>query len=249
MDFYTVLDQVVDLLRRRRRVTYGALRLQFGLTEEQIAVLKDELIDAQGVARDEDGRMLVWTGAQEDAPASTAGAARAPERGNDREAQVAPIAHEDHAQRALYAALRMQEDLARYAERLRREQGRTLELRVGLNTGEVVVRSIRTDDLHTDYVPVGHSTGLAARLQSLAPGAHKGRFFPRRLHETPSPRRGGRGGWGGNPGPTPHLNPPPQGGRSLQRLVFAHHFLNLAPMPLKGEEMDWTCAGEKNLPL
>jgi class 3 adenylate cyclase len=82
----------------------------------------------------------------------------------------APIAHEDHAQRALYAALRMQEDLAHYAERLRREQGHTLELRVGLNTGEVVVRSIRTDDLHTDYVPIGHATGLAARLQSLAPG-------------------------------------------------------------------------------
>jgi class 3 adenylate cyclase/predicted ATPase len=82
----------------------------------------------------------------------------------------APIAHEDHAQRALYAALRMQEDLKRYAERLRRDRGLTLEMRVGLNTGEVVVRSIRTDDLHTDYVPIGHSTGLAARLQSLAPG-------------------------------------------------------------------------------
>src|SRR5262249_55174907 len=82
----------------------------------------------------------------------------------------APIAHEDHAQRACYAALRMQEDLKRYAEGLRRDHGLTLEMRVGLNTGEVVVRSIRTDDLHTDYVPIGHSTGLAARLQSLAPG-------------------------------------------------------------------------------
>ncbi|HSF33266.1 MAG TPA: adenylate/guanylate cyclase domain-containing protein, partial [Candidatus Tectomicrobia bacterium] len=82
----------------------------------------------------------------------------------------APIAHEDHAQRAVYVALRMQEDLKRYAERLRRDRGLTLEMRVGLNTGEVVVRSIRTDDLHTDYVPIGHSTGLAARLQSLAPG-------------------------------------------------------------------------------
>src|SRR5499433_2487794 len=82
----------------------------------------------------------------------------------------APIAHEDHAHRACYAALRMQEDLKRYAEGLRRDHGRTLEMRVGLNTGEVVVRSIRTDDLHTDYVPIGHSTGLAARLQSLAPG-------------------------------------------------------------------------------
>ena len=81
----------------------------------------------------------------------------------------APIAHEDHAQRAGYAALRMQEDLTRYAEGLRRDHGLTLEMRVGLNTGEVG-RSIRTDDLHTDYVPIGHATGLAARLQSLAPG-------------------------------------------------------------------------------
>jgi TOMM system kinase/cyclase fusion protein len=62
MDFYGVLDQVVELLRRRGRVTYGALRLQFGLTDEQLAVLKDELIDAQQLARDEEGRILVWTG-------------------------------------------------------------------------------------------------------------------------------------------------------------------------------------------
>src|SRR5262245_21172988 len=62
MDFYAVLDQVVALLRQRRRVTYGALRLQFGLNEEQLAVLKEELIDAQRLARDEEGRILVWTG-------------------------------------------------------------------------------------------------------------------------------------------------------------------------------------------
>jgi class 3 adenylate cyclase len=84
----------------------------------------------------------------------------------------APIAHEDHPQRALYAALRMQEEMRGYADRLR-EQGRApLLLRVGVNTGEVVVRSIRKDDLHTDYVPVGHSTNLAARMEQLAnPGA------------------------------------------------------------------------------
>src|SRR2546428_1385347 len=82
----------------------------------------------------------------------------------------APIAHEDHPQRALYAALRMQEALRRYAETLRREHGVNLEIRVGVNTGDVVLRSIRTDDLHTDYVPIGHSTSLAARLQSLASG-------------------------------------------------------------------------------
>jgi predicted ATPase/class 3 adenylate cyclase len=84
----------------------------------------------------------------------------------------APIAHEDHAQRALYAALRMQEEMRRYADRVRLQRGVPLQIRVGLNTGEVVVRSIRTDDLHTDYLPIGHATSLAARLQNLAnPGS------------------------------------------------------------------------------
>jgi class 3 adenylate cyclase len=84
----------------------------------------------------------------------------------------APIAHEDHPQRAIHAALRMQDEIKRHAEMLRHEKGVNLEIRVGLNTGEVVVRSIRTDDLHTDYVPVGHSINLAARLESLAtPGS------------------------------------------------------------------------------
>jgi len=84
----------------------------------------------------------------------------------------APIAQEDHPRRTLYAALRMQKECKRYAEQLRREKGINLQVRVGVNTGEVVVRSIRKDDLHTDYVPVGHSTGLAARVESLAtPGS------------------------------------------------------------------------------
>ena len=63
----------------------------------------------------------------------------------------APIAHEDHPQRALYAALLMQEESRKQAERLRREKGINLQLRVGVNTGEVVLRSLRKDDLHTDY--------------------------------------------------------------------------------------------------
>ncbi|HEV8717750.1 MAG TPA: adenylate/guanylate cyclase domain-containing protein, partial [Candidatus Binatia bacterium] len=84
----------------------------------------------------------------------------------------APIAHEDHPQRALYAALRMQDESSKQAERLRREKGINLQIRVGVNTGEVVLRSIRKDDLHTDYVPVGQSTNLASRLESLAtPGS------------------------------------------------------------------------------
>ena len=80
----------------------------------------------------------------------------------------APLAHEDHAQRALFAALRMQEEGRAYAERLRHDKGVNLQMRVGVNTGEVVVRSIRKNDLHTDYVPVGHSTSLAARMEGLA---------------------------------------------------------------------------------
>ena len=80
----------------------------------------------------------------------------------------APIAHEDHAHRALYAALLMQEENKKQAEKLRLEQGINVQIRVGINTGEVVVRSIRKDDLHTDYVPVGHSTNIASRMESLA---------------------------------------------------------------------------------
>ena len=66
----------------------------------------------------------------------------------------------------------MQEDVKRHAEKLRAEKGVNLQVRVGVNTGEVVVRSIKTDDAHTEYTPIGHSTSLASRLQALAaPGS------------------------------------------------------------------------------
>jgi hypothetical protein len=65
MDFYTLFDDVVDLLRQRQRVTYRALQRQFDLDEETLNDLKDELLYAQHVARDEDGRVLVWTGTRE----------------------------------------------------------------------------------------------------------------------------------------------------------------------------------------
>jgi class 3 adenylate cyclase/tetratricopeptide (TPR) repeat protein len=81
----------------------------------------------------------------------------------------APVAHEDHAQRGLYAALRVQEEMAKYSAGLRAAGNPPVEIRVGLNTGEVVVRSIRTDDAHTEYTPIGHSMSLAARMQTLAP--------------------------------------------------------------------------------
>ena len=80
----------------------------------------------------------------------------------------APVAHEDHPQRALYAALRMQEDLKRYSTRLRESGNAPIEVRVGANTGEVVVRSIKTGETHTEYTPIGHTTNLASRMQVLA---------------------------------------------------------------------------------
>src|SRR5262249_29540334 len=76
MDFYTLLDHVVDLLRQRQRVTYRALQRQFDLDEETLNDLKDELLYAQQVARDEDGRVLVWTGAPEAIPAPGPAAAQ-----------------------------------------------------------------------------------------------------------------------------------------------------------------------------
>jgi predicted ATPase/class 3 adenylate cyclase len=80
----------------------------------------------------------------------------------------APIAHEDHPQRALYAALRMQEAIHRHGDCIRLEKGIPLQIRVGIHTGEVVVRSIRTDNLHTDYDPVGHTIHIASRMEGIA---------------------------------------------------------------------------------
>jgi class 3 adenylate cyclase len=81
----------------------------------------------------------------------------------------APQAYEDHAQRALYAALRIQEEMRRLSARMREAGHLPFEARVGVNTGEVVVRSIRTDEAHAEYTPIGHSISLAARMQALAP--------------------------------------------------------------------------------
>jgi class 3 adenylate cyclase/tetratricopeptide (TPR) repeat protein len=96
----------------------------------------------------------------------------------------APVAHEDHPQRALHAALRMQEEMRRYGDRMRSQGQTPLQVRIGVNTGEVVVRSIQTGADHTEYTPIGHSTGLAARLQTLAtPGTTMISGSTRRLVE------------------------------------------------------------------
>jgi class 3 adenylate cyclase/tetratricopeptide (TPR) repeat protein len=248
MDFYDVLDQVLDLLRQRGRVTYNALKRQFGLDDACLQDLKDEIIVAQRMAVDEDDRVLVWTGDIASPPPPAAAPAsvrvRAPDtpplaytpphltdkilaarpalegerkqvtvffadikdstrliEGLDPEAaqqlldpaihlmmeavhrfegtvnQVlgdgimalfgAPIAHEDHALRACYAALALQTAIRSYADEVRRAQGMVLQLRVGLNSGEVVVRAIG-NDLHMDYSAVGQHTHLAARMEQLA---------------------------------------------------------------------------------
>ena len=78
-----------------------------------------------------------------------------------------PVAHEDHAAQACYAALRMQEAVERYAEEARHAHGVNVQIRVGLNSGDVVVRAIGSD-LRTDYTAVGQSTHLAARMEQLA---------------------------------------------------------------------------------
>jgi class 3 adenylate cyclase len=83
----------------------------------------------------------------------------------------APLAHEDHAVRACYAALAMQTAVKQYAAEVQRRHGVPVQMRVGLNTGEVVVRAIGSD-LHMDYTAVGQTTHLAARMEQMAmPGS------------------------------------------------------------------------------
>jgi hypothetical protein len=231
MDFYAILDHVIDLLRQRQRVTYRALKVQFQLDDETLEALKDELIYGQRLAVDEDGRVLVWTGAAASLPLTappmpaarfaspqsytpphlaekilTSRTALAGERKQvtvlfadvsgftsiseqldpeevyhlmNRAFELmlgevhryegtinqflgdgvmalfgAPIAHEDHAQRAVHAALGMQRVLQGYGAELHRTRGITFRVRMGLNTGLVVVGSIG-DNLRMDYTAVG----------------------------------------------------------------------------------------------
>jgi class 3 adenylate cyclase len=84
----------------------------------------------------------------------------------------APAAYEDHPQRALYAALCMQDEIRRYGDGMRAQGHTPIQVRIGANTGEVVVRSLQTGVGHSEYTPIGHSTSLAARLQAIAtPGS------------------------------------------------------------------------------
>jgi class 3 adenylate cyclase len=248
MDLYAILDQVVDLLRQRQRVTYRALKVQFHLEDEALEALKDELLYAHPEVHDDAGRGLVWTSNLLTSPPPASDSGDIPERipltytpsylaekiltsrsaleGERKQVTVlfadlkgsmelladrdpeearqlldpvlehmmaavhryegtvnqvmgdgimalfgAPIAHEDHAIRACYAALAMHAAIRAYAAEVRRTQGLTIQMRVGLNAGEVVVRTIG-NDLHMDYTAVGQTTHLAARMEQLAhPGS------------------------------------------------------------------------------
>src|SRR5262245_3439338 len=244
MEFEDILEQVIALLQHQGRVSYGALQRRLKLDDDYLEDLKIELIEAQRLAVDENGRILVWVGEPDSAPLPTSQPARDTElapvsytpvhlaekilasraalegerkqvtvlfadikdsteliRDLDPEAaqqlldpvihrmmeavhrfegtvnQVlgdglmalfgAPIAHEDHALRACYAALAMQATMRDYTEEVRRTRGLELRIRVGLNAGEVVVRAIG-NDLHMDYSAVGQTTHLAARMEQLA---------------------------------------------------------------------------------
>src|SRR5262245_36447645 len=80
----------------------------------------------------------------------------------------APAAREDHPQRSLYSAMRIQDEIRRYSARLRADGRPPIQIRAGVNSGEVVVRTIKTGAGHTEYTPIGHTVNLASRLQSLA---------------------------------------------------------------------------------
>ena len=213
MKFSEIIDQATALLQRNGRMSYRVIKMEFDLDDEQVDVLKEELIDVRELAADKDGKMLIWVGEAQSAvsaqpqtqsPASytpphlaeriLAEQAAMESRGSidgerktitalfadlkgstaliegldpeDARAIIdpalqlmmdavhrydgyvaqalgdgifalfgAPIAREDHPQRALYTALRIQEEMRRYSDELRRSGQAPLQTRVGVNTG------------------------------------------------------------------------------------------------------------------
>jgi class 3 adenylate cyclase/tetratricopeptide (TPR) repeat protein len=250
MDYDELVANVLATLQGEGRISYWAIKRRFDLSDDDIEGLKDELIEAKHLAKDENGKVLVWLEGSAESPVSTAISppvqdhqpapiaymptyltekiltSRTSIEGERKvvtvlfadikdstelikdldpeEAQKlldpaihimmdavhrfegtvnqvlgdgvmslfgAPISHEDHAARACYAALAMQAAMQPYAEEVRSDQGIEIQIRVGLNSGEVVVRNIG-NDLHMDYSAVGPTTHLAARMEQLArPGS------------------------------------------------------------------------------
>jgi tetratricopeptide (TPR) repeat protein len=147
MDYDAVLAQILDLLQREKRLSYRVLKRRFGLDDNDLEDLKEDLIYAKQLAAEEEGRVLVWTGVSEVMRPSASMALFG-----------APIAHEDHALRACYAALVMQAAMCEYTEEVRRAHGLEMRMRVGLNSGEIdCMRQIATSlDEARRYERLGH---------------------------------------------------------------------------------------------
>src|SRR5215831_19153313 len=157
MTFEEILVQAIAVLQRRGRLTYRALKRQFDLDDAYLDDLKHEIIEGQRLAVDEQGTVLVWTGAAEPAPASVT----VPER--------TPLVYTPpHLMEKILAARADLEGERKQVTVLFADlKGSTELMRVGLNAGEVVVRTIG-NDLHMDYSAVGRTTHLAARMEQLA---------------------------------------------------------------------------------
>ena len=249
MDFYDVLDQIIDLLKQRERVTYRAIKRQFGIDDDFLADLTEEIIDAQRVAIEEDGRILVWIGDQASEPTPSLSytdtipnaippvehgreplsytpphlaekilTSKSALEGERKQVTVlfcdlqnstplaenigpenmhallnrffelalsevhryegtinqflgdgfmalfgAPLSHEDHARRAVLAAIGLQRRLKHTNPG--EPYGVECQFRIGINSGLVVVGSIG-DNLRMDYSAIGDTTNLASRLQT-----------------------------------------------------------------------------------
>ncbi len=260
MTFEEVLDQAIDMLRRRGRLTYRALKRQFDLDDAYLEDLKEELIEGQQVAVDEHGKVLVWAGEQgapsTSAPLPAPSATHQPalpdhlmsldekldrlqrylpqhvtdkilsNRGRlEGERKLvtvlfadivgyttlseqlgeealftvmddlyelfihavhryegtvneltgdgivaffgAPLAVEQAPQRAVHAALTLQQAVVQFSARLEQERGLRVQLRVGINTGPVIVGTVG-NNLRMDYKAVGDTVNLAARMEQTA---------------------------------------------------------------------------------
>jgi adenylate cyclase len=230
--FSALLESVCAALAAEQRVSYRGLKRRFGLSDDDLADIKDELIHARRVAADEAGTVLVWCGPPVDrrqpghsyTPRHTEQVLSNPSAVEGEKKQVtvlfcdvvgsmvlaetlgaegwhellsgfftalnavvhalegtvnqytgdgvmalfgAPIACEDHALRACLASLRIRAAMATLDARLKAEHGLAFDIRIGLNSGEVVVGSIG-DDIRMDYTAQGQVVGIAARLESMA---------------------------------------------------------------------------------
>jgi hypothetical protein len=158
-----MLAQVVEVLRRERRISCRALRRRLGLDEEYLEDLKVEIIQAKQLATDEDNTILVWAGD------ATPMSVRAPER-SPLTYTPAYLSEKILTTRTALEGERKQVTVL-FADIKGSTDGVEIQLRVGLNFGAVVVRAIG-DDLHMDYSAVGQTMHLAARMEQLAsPGS------------------------------------------------------------------------------